>query len=212
MDIFSFLQRCKDPDTAEGLSPMEISTETATFIVAGSDTTSTAMAALAHYLAWSPRCYKRAVEEVRTAFSSADEIAFGPKLNSCHFLRACLDEALRATPPGGGPLWRVVEPGGATINGEYLPAGCEVGAGIYAMHHSPQNWSCAATYMPERWLEKNRNENGNTVKGETRQSYFPLNIGPRSCISKQLTLTQGILTFAHIPWKFDLCRADTSEG
>ncbi|GJC94724.1 cytochrome P450 family 11A1 [Colletotrichum higginsianum] len=98
MDIFSFLQRCKDPDTAEGLSPMEISTETATFIVAGSDTTSTAMAALAHYLAWSPRCYKRAVEEVRTAFSSADEIAFGPKLNSCHFLRACLDEALRATP------------------------------------------------------------------------------------------------------------------
>ncbi|KZL67680.1 cytochrome P450 mitochondrial precursor [Colletotrichum tofieldiae] len=139
--IFSFLQRYKDPDTAEGLSPIEISTETATFIVAGSDTTSTAMAALAHYLAWSPRCYKRAVEEVRTAFSSADEIAFGPKLNSCHFLRACFDEALRATPPGGGPLWRVVEPGGATIDGEYMPAGCEVGAGIYAMHRSPQNWS-----------------------------------------------------------------------
>lgn len=34
-DIFSFLQKCKDPDTGEGLSPMEISTETATFIVAG---------------------------------------------------------------------------------------------------------------------------------------------------------------------------------
>lgn len=38
-DIFSFLQRCKDPDTGNGLSTREISSETATFIVAGEDTT-----------------------------------------------------------------------------------------------------------------------------------------------------------------------------
>ena len=34
-DIFSFLQRCKDPDTDKGLSHKELSTETATFVVAG---------------------------------------------------------------------------------------------------------------------------------------------------------------------------------
>lgn len=34
-DIFSFLQDCKDPDTGRGLSTAELSTETATFIVAG---------------------------------------------------------------------------------------------------------------------------------------------------------------------------------
>ncbi|KZL67681.1 benzoate 4-monooxygenase cytochrome P450 [Colletotrichum tofieldiae] len=56
--------------------------------------------------------------------------------------------------------------------------------------------------MPERWLEKKGNENGNTVKGDTRQPYFPFNIGPRSCV---------MLTFAHILWKFDLCRADATE-
>lgn len=35
VDIFSFLQRYKDNNTAEGLNAMEISTETATLIVAG---------------------------------------------------------------------------------------------------------------------------------------------------------------------------------
>lgn len=34
-DIFSFLQQCKDPATGEALTMPELSTETATFIVAG---------------------------------------------------------------------------------------------------------------------------------------------------------------------------------
>jgi cytochrome P450 len=34
-DIFSFLHSCKDPDTGKELSPMELSTETALFVVAG---------------------------------------------------------------------------------------------------------------------------------------------------------------------------------
>lgn len=34
-DIFSFLQECKDPNTGKELTTAELSTETATFIVAG---------------------------------------------------------------------------------------------------------------------------------------------------------------------------------
>jgi len=34
-DIFAFLQKCRDPDTGKGLSEIELSTETATFVVAG---------------------------------------------------------------------------------------------------------------------------------------------------------------------------------
>jgi cytochrome P450 len=34
-DIFSFLQQCKDPETGKGLSAVELSTETATLLVAG---------------------------------------------------------------------------------------------------------------------------------------------------------------------------------
>lgn len=34
-DIFSFLKDCKDPDTGAELTPIELSTETALFVVAG---------------------------------------------------------------------------------------------------------------------------------------------------------------------------------
>jgi hypothetical protein len=34
-DIFSFLQDCKDPETGKDLTIAELSTETATFVVAG---------------------------------------------------------------------------------------------------------------------------------------------------------------------------------
>lgn len=34
-DLFSFLQQCKDPETGKALTHTELSTETATFVVAG---------------------------------------------------------------------------------------------------------------------------------------------------------------------------------
>lgn len=34
-DIFTFLEQCKDPDTGKELTPKELSTETALFVVAG---------------------------------------------------------------------------------------------------------------------------------------------------------------------------------
>ncbi|KAG6358654.1 hypothetical protein INS49_012172 [Diaporthe citri] len=208
-DIFSFLERCKDPDTGNGLSSREISSETATFIVAGSDTTSTTLASVAYYLAGSPRCYIRAAEEVRTKFTSVDEIHFGPKLNSCVFLRACLDEAMRITPPGGASLWREVEKTGAVFDGAFVPAGYEVGCSIYAMHRSPKNWEDADKFLPERWLEK---KNGNKEDGAAaaRQPYFPFNIGPRSCVGKPLALAEVMLTFARLLWEFDF-RTDGAD-
>ncbi|KAI8944009.1 cytochrome P450 [Xylaria longipes] len=153
-DIFSFLQQCKDPDTGKGLSTMELSTETATFIVAGSDTTSTTMAAVSYYLSGSPRCYQRVAEEVRRTFTSVDEIHLGHKLNSCVFLRACIDEAMRLTPPGGSSLWREVERGESIIGDDFIPEGCEVGVGVYAIHHHPDYWKDPFSYRPERWLKE----------------------------------------------------------
>ncbi|KAI1171197.1 putative cytochrome P450 [Nemania sp. FL0916] len=210
-DIFSYLQRCKDPDTGQGLSPKEISTETATFIVAGSDTTSTAMASLAHYLASSSRHYRLATHEIRTTFSSVDEISFGPQLNACVFLRACLDEALRITPPGGGPLWREVEPPtGAVIDGEYIPAGCIVGSSIYAMHHSPRNWEDPNKFVPERWMHEHGHDK--EKEGARRPTaYFPFGFGPRSCVGKPLAIAEVMLTFALLLWQFDFRRADSDR-
>lgn len=157
------------------------------------------MAATAHYLSCTDSAYRQAVEEVRTTFESVEEIRFGKKLNSCLFLRACMDEALRLSPPGGGPPWRVIENNnGMVIDGQFLPAGCEVGSGIYAMQRSPGNWVHPNRFMPERFIDK--------VEG--RRPYFPFNIGPRSCVGKPLAIAQIMLTFARLLFEFDFQRAE----
>ncbi|KAI9684273.1 MAG: hypothetical protein M1822_005746 [Bathelium mastoideum] len=123
-DIFAFLQQC-------------------------SDTTATRLAAVTFYLTGSPRCYRRACEEVRAVFAS-QETRLGPRLNSCHFLRACTDEALCLSPPGNSAPCREVDRRGATIDGGFFPAGCEVGTAVYAIHHDTRYWEEPWNYMPER--------------------------------------------------------------
>ncbi|KAI0200273.1 cytochrome P450 [Astrocystis sublimbata] len=204
-DLFSFLQKCTDPDTGESLNARELSTETATFLVAGTDTTATTMSATAHYLSGSPHCYKRAVEEIRSTFASVDEIRLGPKLNSCVFLRACIDEALRLSPPGGSSFWRRVDHGGAFIGGEFIPAGCEVGVGVYAMHHHAKYWDDPLTYKPERWLS----DTEKAKEPDARSAYFPFHIGSRSCVGKPLALNQIMLGYARLLWEFEFRREGT---
>ncbi|KAI0439265.1 cytochrome P450 [Xylaria telfairii] len=203
-DIFWFLQQCQDPDTGLPLTTKELSTETATFLVAGSDTTSTTMSALSHYLAACPEYYKQVIEEIRSTFVTKDEICLGPKLNSCVFLRACIDEALRLSPPGGASFWREVETGGARIGDDFFPEGTLVGVGIYAIHHHADFWEEPFTFKPKRWLRKSMTE--------SKLPYSPFGHGPRSCIGKPLAINQLMLTFALIFWEFDFRKSSSTEA
>lgn len=146
------------------------------------------------------------VEEVRSAFSSADEIRLGPKLNQCTLLRACIDEALRLSPPGGSVLWREVDHAGASIGGEFFPQGIEIGVATYTIHHNAQYWDDPFSYMPERWLRSVDS------KVEKKRPYIPFSIGPRSCVGKPLAYAQAMLTLARLLWEFDIRRADSEEG
>lgn len=161
-----------------------------------------------HYLTGSSRSYCRAIEEIRTKFSSKEEIRLGPKLNSCAYLRACMNESLRISPPGGSAAWREVDQGGAILGGEFFPAGCEVGVAPYTIHHDPRYWGDPETYRPERWLDSM--EDKEKLGGP--QPFIPFSIGPRSCVGKPLALAQIMLTAAQLLYQFDVRRADSKEG
>ncbi|KAH8724220.1 cytochrome P450 [Phaeosphaeriaceae sp. PMI808] len=189
-DIFAQLAAAKDPETGEGFSPNEIHAESTTLIVAGSDTSSTALAGLFFYLATNETAYQKAVQEIRSAFSCESEIAIGPTLAACIYMRACIDESLRMSPPVGGALWReTLCP--VTIDSETLPAGCDVGVGIYSIHHSETYFEDPYVYRPERWLA----EEG---CAEARKAFNPFSIGMRGCLGKGLAMKEMMLTMAMV--------------
>ncbi|MCJ1388061.1 hypothetical protein MMC18_000905 [Xylographa bjoerkii] len=201
-DIFSHILAAKDPQTGEGFSVDEIWGESTLLIVAGSDAISTGLAGCFYYLSRNPEAYSKVCSEVRSRFSSADEIRTGPTLASCTYLRACIDEALRMSPPVGGALWREVCKGGLQLNGRIIPQGYDVGIGIYAIQHNPAYYPAPYTYRPERWLTSENNSQESVDLA--RAAFSAFSIGPVGCVGKNLAYMESMLTMARVLWTLDI--------
>lgn len=204
--VVSVLKASIDPVTGDKLSAKEILAESTTLCVAGADTSSTALAAIFFYLASTPRAYKRLKQEVRSAFEHEDEIQTGPTLSKLAYLRACIDEALRMTPPAGSSLFREVQPGGATVDGQNLPAGVQAGVPIYGIHHNAHYYPAPFEYRPERWLE---GESGNTKENVelARSAFCPFSVGTRGCVGKGMAMMELSLALAYAVFTLDFQHA-----
>ena len=131
----------------------------------GGDTTSTALASVLFYLSRNDAAHARLNDEIRCTFHSVDRIRQGALLNSCHYLRACLEEAMRLAPPAPGALWREVCDGGAIVDGRQIPAGYDVAVCQYAICHN-------ADYFPEPYLFKPERFIASPTHEPSRHDYF----------------------------------------
>lgn len=201
-DIFSHLQNAKDPQTGDGFNQEEVGAEGTTLIVAGSDTTSTSICTVLFYLAHNPVIHARVTAEVRSSFERHSDICIGPRLASCTYLRACIDEAHRMSPAVGNSLFREVLEDGAVIDGHFIPAGCDVGVGIYSIHHSEDYFRDPFVYRPERWL---LSETGITPEEVERGNSVlnPFSLGLRGCLGKALATAELQLSVASIVHMYD---------
>jgi cytochrome P450 len=216
-DIFYYLLNSKDSETDNGFTIPEIWAEANLLIVAGSDTTSTALAATLFYLLNNPNCLQRLTKEVLNTFDGVDveDIRSGALLNSCTYLRACIDEALRLSPPVPGYLPREVQSGGAIIDGQSIPAGTVVGIAAYSIHHNPKYYPEPFSYIPDRWLRTRECQSPeiSKVSVETVQSAFcPFSIGPRGCLGKPMAYLELTTALARTVYSFDLKLASTLGG
>lgn len=197
-DIFSGLLNASDPATGNKLSRDEIVAESILMIVAGSDTSSTLLASMFFYLARNPEKKARLVQEVRSCFAKREDIRLGVGLASCRYLQACVSECLRMAPPVASAPFREVTAGGVVVDGHYLPAGTNVGTGIYSIQHNEQYFPHPFEFVPERWLEQ-ENPYGVNVS----EALVPFSIGPRACLGKALAISEGTLLTAYICWMLD---------
>ncbi|KAI1661842.1 cytochrome P450 [Daldinia decipiens] len=222
-DFFYHLLKARDPETGQGFAMTELWGESNLLIIAGSDTTSTAMAATLFYLVRNQAALQKASQEVRARFSDVEEICQGPALNSCTYLRACIDEAMRMSPSVGGILPREVLKGGITIDGEFIPEGIVVGTPHYTVHHNPAYYPRPFSYVPERWMEGSHKTFGEASGSNTtaqdvslaQSAFCPFSVGPRGCIGKGLAYIEMMTTLARTLYTYDLRKSagfDPAEG
>lgn len=104
----------------KGMSRAEIIKTSSILIMAGSETTATLLSGATFHLLKNPSTLETLTNEIRTSFLDAAEMTF-TKLVNLPYLNACLQEALRIYPPVAGTLPRRTQPGGAVINGQFIP-------------------------------------------------------------------------------------------
>ncbi|KAL8822413.1 MAG: hypothetical protein Q9191_006853, partial [Dirinaria sp. TL-2023a] len=188
-DIFHYLFQSKDPDTGKpSYSLDELHAEAHMFIVAGSDTTAAVLSALFFYLMHYPEAYSKVTAELRTNFHSADDIRGSTSLNSCDYLRACLNEAMRMFPPGASELPRVVLPGGCAVDGFIYPEGTALGISSWALNYNERYFPDSHKYRPERWTVNGNGKDGFTADqvASAQSAFFPFSQGPYACLGKNL--------------------------
>ncbi|GLI76801.1 hypothetical protein PoHVEF18_005079 [Penicillium ochrochloron] len=128
-DLLSFLFNAKDPDTGSLLSETEIIAESISFIVGGSDTTSSTMTNVLDIVSRLPDIQKQLADELDNAFlgrMSADWVADFQTVNMLPVLNAVARETMRLKPTSSTGLERVTPPGGKMIAGMFIPEGVSI--------------------------------------------------------------------------------------
>jgi len=158
-DVLSLLLRARDEDGMP-MSDLELRDELMTMLLAGHETTATALAFAFDYLPRTPRV----VERLR------DEIAAGDTT----YLDAVVSETMRIRPVIDAAERTLTEP--REVCGWELPAGIRVYPAILAVHHREDLYPEPEEFRPERFLGD----------GAGPYAWIPFGGGVRRCIGAAL--------------------------
>lgn len=104
----------------KSMTRAEILSTSPTLVVAGSETTATALSGFCFYASRNPRVYTILADEIRTLFQAEEDITM-QSTASAEYLQAVINETLRVYPPFAELLTRISP--GDTIDGKYVPSG-----------------------------------------------------------------------------------------
>lgn len=125
-DLLSLLFKAKDPDTGNSLEEKEIIAESISFIVGGSDTTSTTMTNVVDLVSRDEAIQRHLQKELDDAFPgdlSSNWVPDFKCIEDLPVLNAIVRETMRFRPTSATGLERVTPKGGKVVSGRFLPEG-----------------------------------------------------------------------------------------
>lgn len=178
------------------------------FVLAGKDSTSTALTWFFWLIAGNPHCGSLIYNEISSAAplpatDSGARIFSYEELKNFHYLHAALSESMRLFPP-------VPINSRSTVEDDILPDGTYVRKGwfaeysAYAMGRMERVWGQdCREFKPERWLDSDG------VYQPFDQFRYPVfHCGPRMCLGKQMAYIQMKAIAAAVMHEFEILPVD----
>jgi cytochrome P450 len=183
-DIISKVIHTKDEDGSTIPFRQSVD-EAATLMMAGADTTGSAIAWMLYDIATHPAVAQRIYAEVDALFTT--DISYAEYPEHLPYLRQVAKEILRVYAPAWVLPRRALP--GAELGGQPIPTGCNVLYSPFAIHHDPRYFPNPDKFDPDRW-EKGCDT---TVP---RFAYVPFGAGPRICVGEHFAVTEMCVVVA----------------
>ncbi|MFB2976230.1 cytochrome P450 [Microseira sp. BLCC-F43] len=189
-DILSLMMLARDEDGLP-MTEEELHDELITLLIAGNETTATALAWTLYWIYASPQIYANLLEEVDSLSVNLDPNV----ILRLPYLNAVCSEALRIYPVVLVGLQRVVK-SPIEIMGYQLEPGTLVIPGIYLTHHREDLYPQPKQFQPERFLERQF----------APHEFLPFGGGNRRCIGAEFALFEMKMALATIlsHWEIEL--------
>jgi cytochrome P450 len=191
-DLLSLLLQAQDPEGGNPLTDEEVRDQALIFLLAGHETTATALTFTLHLLGLHPDIQAKVQAE-------ADEV-LGDRMPTVEDSRAlayttmAIKEAMRLY-PSAYAIPRLVEKDDV-IGGYHIPAGSVAVIGPYVTHRHPKFWEDPERYDPERFTPERE-------KARHRYAYFPFGGGPRACIGQYFSMLEAVIVTAMLVRAFE---------
>ncbi|PIC41498.1 hypothetical protein B9Z55_008895 [Caenorhabditis nigoni] len=197
VDLLKLLLDREDDKTKEKMTKKEVIENCFAFLLAGYETTSTAMTYCSYLLAKYSEIQKKLWEEIKMV-KNEGKLDYD-SIHSMKYLDAVYKETLRYYPPVIHFISRTCL-SDITIRGQFYPKGCSVTVQGNTIHRSESNWDHPDIFDPDRFLA----ENSETTEKSGNLKWIPFGVGPRYCVGMRFAEMEFKMTIAKLIDKFEL--------
>jgi cytochrome P450 len=193
-DLFDLMDGARDPETGKGFSDEQLVDEVATMILAGHETTATALFWALYLLALDPDTQEEIASETRG--EHLDSMA---DIDRQKFTRAVIEETMRLYPPAFLIARAAREKDNAA--GVTIGKGDIIMIAPWLLHRHEKLWDQPNAFIPKRFM---------STEAPDRFAYLPFGAGPRVCVGAPFAQAESVLALARLIGAFRVELADTS--
>jgi len=192
-DLLSMLMQARDEETGEAMTEEQVCSEALTFLVAGHETTSTALTWTWFLLCSHPAIRRGLRDEIRCVVG--DRLPNVEDVPHLVATRMAIEESMRLYPP----IWALAREAAQEdeIAGYRIPARSTVIVSPFVTHRHPEFWERPEVFKPDRFTPER-------VAQRPKGAYFPFLGGPHQCIGNEFAMLEMCLIVAMILQRFDV--------
>jgi enediyne biosynthesis protein E7 len=181
-DFMQMLMDATDPDTGESMNERELMDEVLTLVVAGHETTASAL----NWTWWLLSRHPGVEERMHAEQDAAGDLGLATfaDLDRLPYTRQVIEESMRLYPPGWLLTRRAIGPD--RLGGYDMPPGTDVFLSPYVIHRHPKFWETPEAFDPDHF-DPVREE------GRHKFAYIPFAAGPRHCIGENFSVYEMML-------------------